>query len=143
MIKSSKDRAAHADAVAEKAAAELGVASDSRGALEVCGPAMTLEEAVTLGARLDSANLPHRGRSADMTRAHLAAHAHRLVLVFLHYSRLSGVSTMKEATRFRLVGLQQLVSSPAAAASAASAAAAAAAASASPGCCSACGARGT
>jgi 5-methyltetrahydrofolate--homocysteine methyltransferase len=44
----------------------------------------------------------------DLTRALLAANAPRLVLTFLHYSRLSGVATLREATRFRLAGLQQL-----------------------------------
>ena len=42
----------------------------------------------------------------DLTRAHLAEQANRLVLVFLHYARMSGVSSLKEATRLRLVGLQ-------------------------------------
>ena len=112
----------------EEAAAVSGLA--------VCEPASTLEEAVTLGAKLEG--LPHRGRSSELTRSHLAAHANRLVrahalhhpvamashrhaklrrvmrrsalgarhpqvLVFLHYARLSGVSTLHEATRFRLV----------------------------------------
>ena len=86
----------------------MGVATDVRGEKEVCGPAMTLEEAVTLGARLDAAGLPHKGRAVDLTRALLAANAPRLVLAFLHYSRLSGVATLREATRFRLAGLQQL-----------------------------------
>jgi hypothetical protein len=86
----------------------MGVATDVRGEKEVCGPAMTLEEAVTLGARLDAAGLPHKGRAVDLTRALLAANAPRLVLTFLHYSRLSGVATLREATRFRLAGLQQL-----------------------------------
>ena len=31
-----------------------------------------------------------------------------LTLVFLHYARMSGVSTLREATRLRLVGLTQL-----------------------------------
>ena len=43
-----------------------------------------------------------------MARQHLASHASRLTLVFLHYARMSGVSTLREATRLRLVGLQQL-----------------------------------
>ena len=68
--------------------------------------ASTLEQAVELGSRLDG--LPHRGRSVDLTRAQIATHAHRLTLIFLHYARLSGVTNIKEATRVRLVGLQQL-----------------------------------
>ena len=107
-MRSSKDRENAANAAAERAASDMGVATDVRGEKEVCGPAMTLEEAVTLGARLDAAGLPHKGRAVDLTRALLAANAPRLVHTFLHYSRLSGVATLREATRFRLAGLQQL-----------------------------------
>ena len=59
-----------------------------------------------LGAELQT--LPHRPKSIETTRAHIAANAERLTLVFLHYARMSGVSSLREATRLRFVGLQQL-----------------------------------
>ena len=73
---------------------------------EVVPPATTLEEAVILGANLEG--LPHRPRGIETTRQHLEQHRDRLVLVFLHYARMSGVSSLREATRLRLAGLQQL-----------------------------------
>lgn len=67
---------------------------------------VTLDDAVTLGAQLEG--LPHRPRSIELTRQCLAEVAPQLALVYLHYSRMSGVGTLREATRLRFVGLQQL-----------------------------------
>ena len=68
--------------------------------------AVSLDEAITLGANLEG--LPHRPKSIESTRQFLEAHAPQLTLVFLHYARMSGVGSLREATRLRLVGLQQL-----------------------------------
>ena len=69
-------------------------------------PATTLDEAIILGANLEG--LPHRPKGVETTRTQLANNLERLILVFLHYSRMSGVSTLREATRLRFAGLQQL-----------------------------------
>jgi len=43
-----------------------------------------------------------------VTRAHLQEHLDKLMLTFLHYSRMSGVTSLREATRLRFAGLQAL-----------------------------------
>ena len=80
--------------------------SKPEGAATEATAAKTIDEAITLGAELQT--LPHRPKSIETTRAHIAANAERLTLVFLHYARMSGVSSLREATRLRFVGLQQL-----------------------------------
>ena len=75
-------------------------------AAESVPAAVSLDEAITLGANLEG--LPHRPKSIESTRQFLEAHAPQLTLVFLHYARMSGVGSLREATRLRLVGLQQL-----------------------------------